>query len=112
MIPLTRPDGSVLLVNPDRIETIEETPDCVVTLADGKKLLVRESAEEIAGRFRSYQRSIRTGETRFGGRRRSDPPRADDPKAYTNPNRANLRLAPLPGAEPEAAPELARETER
>jgi flagellar protein FlbD len=94
MIPLTRPDGSVLLVNPDRIETIEETPDSVVTLADGKKLLVREPAAEIAERFVAYQRTIRHNDTRFGGRRRHDPPRAADPAIATNPNRANLRLAP------------------
>jgi flagellar protein FlbD len=93
VIPLTRPDGTSLLVNPDRIETIEETPDCVVTMADGKKLLVRESAQEVADRFRAYQRSIRTTDARFGGRRRNDPPRAHDPAAYPNPNRANLRIA-------------------
>jgi flagellar protein FlbD len=102
MIPLTRPDGSILLVNPDRIETIEETPDSVVTLADGKKLLVREPAAEIAERFRAYQRSIRTSETRFGGRRQADPPRAHDPRAYSNPNRANLRLASTPDPDREA----------
>lgn len=93
MIPVTRPDGTSMLVNPDRIETIEETPDCVVTMADGKKILVRESAQEIAARFRAYQRSIRTPDARFGGRRRNDPPAAHDPAAYLNPNRANLRLA-------------------
>jgi flagellar protein FlbD len=93
VIPVTRPDGSTLLVNPDRIETIEETPDCVITMADGKKLLVRESAEEIATRFRTYQRSVRVADARFGGRRRSDPPSAMDPAAYPNPNRANLRIA-------------------
>jgi flagellar protein FlbD len=93
VIPVTRPDGSTLLVNPDRIETIEDTPDCVITMADGKKLLVRESAVEIAERFRAYQRSVRVAETRFGGRRRSDPPRRHDPSEYANPNRANLRVA-------------------
>ena len=91
MIPLTRPDGTTLLVNPDRIETVEETPDCVVTLADGKKLLVRESAAEVAERFRAYQRMLRQPESRFGGRRRNDPPRSHDPAQYENPNRANLR---------------------
>lgn len=59
MITLTRPDGSSLLVNPDRIETVEETPDTVVTMADGKKLLVREGAAVVAARFHDYQRSIR-----------------------------------------------------
>ena len=48
MIPLTRPDGTALLVNPDRIEIVEETPDTVITLADGKKILVRETATEVA----------------------------------------------------------------
>jgi flagellar protein FlbD len=99
VIPLTRPDGSTFLVNPDRIELVEETPDCVVTMADGKKLLVRESAGEVATRFRAYQRSIRTTEARFGGRRRGDPPASHDPLAYENPNRANLRLAHSAGAE-------------
>jgi flagellar protein FlbD len=92
MIPLTRPDGSTLLVNPDRIETIEETPDSVITLADGKKLLVRETAAEISERFRAYQRYVRS-DGRFGGRRQSDPPPAHDPANYENPNRANLRVA-------------------
>lgn len=95
MIPLTRPDGTTFLVNPDRIEVVEETPDCVVTMADGKKLLVRESAQEVAARFRTYQRSIRLTETRFGGRRRGDPPASHDPGAYGNPNRRNLRLGPV-----------------
>ena len=94
MIPLTRPDGSSFLVNPDRIEFIEETPDCIITMADGKKLLVRESANEVALRFRTYQKSIRLPETRFGGRRRSDPPAAHDPGAYGHPSRAHIRLAP------------------
>jgi flagellar protein FlbD len=94
VIPVTRPDGSTLLINPDRIETVEDTPDCVITMADGKKLLVRESAVEIAERFRAFQRSVRVPEARFGGRRRSDPPSRHDPSAYANPNRVNLRVAP------------------
>jgi flagellar protein FlbD len=76
-----------MLINPDRIETVEETPDCVITMADGKKILVRESAQEVAG---------------FGGRRRNDPPAAHDPGVYLNPNRANLRLATR--EEPEGGP--------
>jgi flagellar protein FlbD len=90
VIPLTRPDGSTLLVNPDRIETVEETPDTVITLADGKKLLVREAALVVATRFRSYQRSLRT-DARFGGRRRGDPSADDDPGAHGHPNRGLMR---------------------
>jgi flagellar protein FlbD len=102
VIPVTRPDGSTLLINPDRIETVEETPDCVITLADGKKLLVRESGAEISERFRAYQRYVRT-DARFGGRRRSDSPADHDPAAYENPNRASLRIAELPGEDEDPA---------
>jgi flagellar protein FlbD len=90
MIPLTRPDGTALLVNPDRIEIIEETPDTVITLADGKKILVRETATEIATRFHYYQRSLHI-DTRFGGRRAYDPPTDHDPSHYEHPNRGRLR---------------------
>lgn len=90
MIPLTRQDGSPFLINPDRIETVEETPDTVITLADGKKVLVRETATEVAKRFHYYQRSLHV-ETRFGGRRSYDPPSEMDPARYENPNRRRLR---------------------
>ena len=89
MIPLTRPDGTPFLVNPDRIEVIEETPDTVITLADGKKMLVRETATEVATRFHYYQRSLHI-DTRFGGRRAYDPPTEHDPAHYEHPNRARL----------------------
>jgi flagellar protein FlbD len=90
VIPVTRPDGSNILVNPDRIELIEETPDTVLTLVDGRKLLVRERGAEIASRFTAYQRSIRS-DARFGGRRRSDPPAAVAPDQYANPYRTAIQ---------------------
>lgn len=93
MIPLTRSDGSAVLVNPDRIELVEETPDTVITLADGRKLLVRETASLVAERFRLYQRSLRS-DGRFGGRRRSDPPSDMNPELYEHPNRAGIRVSP------------------
>jgi flagellar protein FlbD len=90
MIPLTRPDGTSLLVNPDRIEIVEETPDTVITLADGKKILVRETATEVATRFHYYQRSLHV-DARFGGRRAYDPPNEHDPSHYEHPNRGRIR---------------------
>lgn len=85
MIAVTRPDGSTLLLNPDRIESIEETPDTVITLADGRKLLVREGAEVIAARFTAYRRSLRTGPRRGTATRGTATPPADP-----------IRLAPAP----------------
>lgn len=37
MIEVTKINGSKLLVNTNLIETVEETPDTVITLTDGKK---------------------------------------------------------------------------
>ncbi|MGA3030982.1 MAG: flagellar FlbD family protein [Candidatus Limnocylindrales bacterium] len=90
MIPLTRTDGTAVLINPDRIELVEETPDTVITLADGKKLLVRETATEVATRFHYYQRSLHV-DARFGGRRAYDPPEDMDPAQYEHLNRGRLR---------------------
>ena len=47
MIDLTRFNGTGFTVNCDLIETIEETPDTVVTLTTGKKIIVKESRQQI-----------------------------------------------------------------
>lgn len=47
MIELTRLNQKTFTVNCDLIEMIEETPDSVVTLTNGKKLIVTESAQTI-----------------------------------------------------------------
>lgn len=58
MIDLTRLNGTVFTVNCDLIETIEETPDTVVTLTTGKKLIVKESRQGIKNLVLSYKRKI------------------------------------------------------
>ena len=47
MIEVTKINGSKILVNTNLIETVEETPDTVVTLTDGKKIIIKESRHEI-----------------------------------------------------------------
>ena len=42
MIALTRLNGHPVMVNSDLIEQIEETPDTVVTLTSGNRLIVRD----------------------------------------------------------------------
>jgi len=73
MINVTRPDGSTLLLNPDRIESIEETPDTVITFVDGRKLLVREGADVVAARFVAYRRSLREGPLQGTSKPPADP---------------------------------------
>ena len=46
------------IVNAELIETIEETPDTVITLTSGKKLIVEESMEEIVRKVMDYRRAL------------------------------------------------------
>lgn len=55
MIKLTKFDKKVLIVNPDIIETIEATPDTVITLVTGKKFLVVETIDEIIEKVLQYK---------------------------------------------------------
>ncbi len=47
MIELTKLDETKILVNEDHIQTVEETPDTVVTFENGKKLIVKEGRMNI-----------------------------------------------------------------
>ena len=45
MIEVTRLNGTTVLINSDLIETVEETPDTVISLTTGKKFIVKESRQ-------------------------------------------------------------------
>ncbi|MDX6578707.1 MAG: flagellar protein FlbD [Gaiellales bacterium] len=50
-----------LLVNADLIETVEATPDTVVTLTTGKKLIVQETPAEIVALVVEFRRRLQSG---------------------------------------------------
>ena len=58
MIRVTRLDGTGVLVNIDQITWIEFNPDTVISLANGEKLLVRDTPDEIVARAQDYKRSL------------------------------------------------------
>ncbi len=58
MIEVTKLSGQKILVNPDLLEMVEETPDTVVTLTTGKKIIVKESRQVIKNLVKSYRRDI------------------------------------------------------
>jgi len=60
MIKLTRfkTTDHEFVLNAELIETIEETPDTVITLTTNKKLLVEESMDEVVRRVMEYRRSL------------------------------------------------------
>ena len=47
MIEVTKINGSKLLINTNLIESVEETPDTMITLTSGKKIIVKESRHEV-----------------------------------------------------------------
>lgn len=57
MIKVTRLNQSELIVNADLIEFVEQTPDTIVTLVTGRKVLVRETAEEIVRRVIAFRQA-------------------------------------------------------
>lgn len=58
MIQVTRLDGSPVVINAELIELVETTPDTVLSLTTSKKMVVRESVEEVVGRIVRYNRMI------------------------------------------------------
>ncbi len=58
MIILTRLGGHEMALNPDLIERAEPTPDTVITMVDGHKIIVSESVDEVVRRVRVWRASV------------------------------------------------------
>jgi flagellar protein FlbD len=56
VIYVTRLNSKEFAINPDLIETLEETPDTVITLTNENKYVVKESIEEIIIRITDFRR--------------------------------------------------------
>ena len=61
MIELTRLNRQTFLLNADLIKVVEQSPDTVVTLLSGEKLIVLESAVEVKDRLVEFRREILRG---------------------------------------------------
>jgi len=46
------------ILNAELIETIEETPDTVITLTSGRKLIVEDPMDQIVRKIMDYRRAI------------------------------------------------------
>ena len=75
MIYVTRLNHSSVVLNCDLIEHIDATPDTVITLTNGQKITVLETAEEIIERVRIWRQSLLS----------SDPPVRDNGSAPARP---------------------------
>ena len=61
MIELTRINHVPLVLNSDLIEHIEATPDTIISLTNGQKLVVLESIDDIVRRVIDFRRAISAG---------------------------------------------------
>ena len=58
MIEVTKINGQKLLINPDLMESVEETPDTVVCLTTGRKIIIKESRQEVKNLVKSYRKDV------------------------------------------------------
>ena len=56
MITLTKLDGQPVVINEDQLVFAEKTPDTVITMASGQRLMVRERLDELIARSEAFRR--------------------------------------------------------
>ena len=59
MIAVTRLNGKRFVINAEQIRFIESTPDTMVTLVTGDRVMVKEDLADVVVRAIEYQRQIR-----------------------------------------------------
>ena len=70
MIKVTRLNESGLVVNADLIEFVESTPDTMISLTTGKKIMVRESIDDVINRVTEFKRLSSARDITSGGDKR------------------------------------------
>ena len=60
MIRVTRFNGTVFYINAEQIQTVEGTPDTVITLMNEIKVIVKEPPEEVVAAIIKYRQNINT----------------------------------------------------
>jgi flagellar protein FlbD len=66
MVQLTRLHGEPIVISADLIEFIESTPDTMISTTTGKKILVKETVDEVVDKIVEYRRRC-TPTTRESG---------------------------------------------
>lgn len=58
MIEVTKLNDVKILINPYVIEIVEETPDTVISFTTGRKIIVKESRQEVKNLVKSYRKEL------------------------------------------------------
>jgi flagellar protein FlbD len=69
MIHLTRLNNTKLVINSDLIKFVEQSPDTVITLLSGEKILVQETVDEIVERVVDFRRQLLSAVVNWTGAR-------------------------------------------
>lgn len=56
MIKLKKLDGNEIAINAELIETVQATPDTIITLTTNKKIIVNEELDEVIDKILLYHR--------------------------------------------------------
>lgn len=67
MIRLTRLNSQPITVNSDLIKFVESNPDTLITLVNGDKILVHETATEVVERVIAFRRAVISGSLLIAG---------------------------------------------
>jgi len=58
MIKVTRLNDSVMVINVEKIQSLQSTPDTVITFTNHDKIMVKEPMEEVSQRIVEYRRTV------------------------------------------------------
>ena len=58
MIKVVRINGREMIINAELIEFVESTPDTIISMSTGKKIIVKDPVNELIGKVLDYRREI------------------------------------------------------
>ena len=79
MIQLTRLNNQPLLVNCDLIKFLEQSPDTVLTLVSGEKVIVRETPDDVVRKVIAFRQAVLGG---IGGEQRHYAAASESPALF------------------------------
>lgn len=59
MITLTKLNDVEIVINCDYIEVMQETPDTTITLTTGRKIIVKETVDDIIDKIITYKKGLK-----------------------------------------------------
>ena len=58
MIKVTRLNDSIMVINVEKIQSVQSTPDTLITFTNHDRIMVKEPIEEVSQRIVEYRRTV------------------------------------------------------